>query len=64
MANSQTLPVVNLFMIFIALAIALTIAISLWLSRAVAKRDEQPPAETYDEYLDQTCELNYKPDDN
>ncbi len=49
---------------FIYLAIAVGIVVAIWGIRAATKKEEQPPAANYDDYLDQTCELNYKPDDN
>ncbi len=49
---------------FIYLGIAIGIAVAIWAIRAVKKRKSEPPVAKYDDYLDQTCELNYKPDEN
>lgn len=36
----------------------------VWVIRRVTKRKPAQPVETPDTYLDQTCELNYNPDDS
>ena len=49
---------------FIYLAIAAGIVVAIWGLRTMTSKEQEPPAQNYDDYLDQTCELNYKPEDN
>ena len=46
---------------FISLGIVIGVACGIWTIRAFTKRKNQQPVASYDDYLDQTCELNYEP---
>jgi hypothetical protein len=50
--------------VFIYLGIAIAVAVGIWGIRRATRRDSYKPAVSTDDYLDQTCELNYKPDEN
>jgi hypothetical protein len=47
--------------LFVAIGIGLAAVCLLWVSRTARKRKQ---AVKPDDYLDQTCELNYKPEDS
>lgn len=44
--------------------IGLGVACCLWGFRVMSQRKPRETATNVDDYLDQTCELSYKPDDN
>ena len=44
--------------------VALGVACCLWSARVFSQRAPRKPTSSVDDYLDQTCELNYKPDEN
>ena len=46
------------------IGIGLGVACLVWVILRVTKRKPKPPVETPETYLDQTCELNYNPDDS
>lgn len=50
--------------VYIYLGIAVAVAIVIWGIRRATRRDSYEPAASTDDYLDQTCELNYKPPEN
>lgn len=52
------------FTTFIYLGILVVVAGGIWGIRAVMKRENHQPVASTEDYLDQTCELNYKPDEN
>jgi len=47
----------------IALGIGISVACCIWGIRALMKRKNEQPVVSYDDYLDQTCELNYEPNE-
>jgi len=46
------------------IGIGLAVACLVWVILRITKRKPAPPVETPETYLDQTCELNYNPDDS
>ena len=49
--------------ILVLIGIAAGIAIFAWALRSRAKQDEQAPTASHDaDLVDQTCELNYRPE--
>ena len=46
------------------IGIGLGIVCLVWIVRLVTKRKPKPTVEVPESYLDQTCELNYDPDDS
>ena len=46
------------------IGIGLGIVCLVWIVRRATRRKPAPPVEVPETYLDQTCELNYDPDDS
>ena len=46
------------------IGIGLGVVCLIWIVRHVTQRKPEPSVEASDSYLDQTCELNYDPDDS
>ena len=50
--------------VYLYVGVGLGVGSCLWSARVLARRNPRQPAPELDDYLDQTCELNYKPDEN
>ncbi len=50
--------------VYLYVGVGLGVGSCLWSARVFARRKPRQPEARLDDYLDQTCELNYKPDDN
>lgn len=46
---------------YLYICVSIGIACCLWSLRIFTRRTPSRPPQEYDDYLDQTCELNYKP---
>ena len=44
------------------LGVVFVAALAIWAVRIYRKPEDPPPSSEYDDYLDQTCELNHNPD--
>lgn len=50
--------------LLVYIGIGLAVVCLIWVSRVVMTRKKHQPVVAPDDYLDQTCELNYKPEDS